>query len=278
MVIQVLQGDCRELLKTLPSNSVDCVVTSPPYYQLRRYCEPNTQEIEYEIGREKTPDEYIQTIVKIFREIKRTLKEEGTIWIVIGDCYNKQGELYGIPWKLAFALQNDGWKLIQDIVWEKGNCMPEPVKRRCTRSHEFIFLFAKTKKYYYNSEAIKEPSVSKHNSGNGFKRSNRVSYLNSNGAPRGNDEQWKVHTTRNKRDVWHVNTKPLNNSHIATFSEELIKPCIDAGCPSKGTVLDPFRGSGTVGAYCQNHGRNAVLIELKPEYISLIKERLNLSI
>jgi site-specific DNA-methyltransferase (adenine-specific) len=339
--IDIRIGDCREILKTLPDKSVHCCVTSPPYYKLRRYCTPGTPEAEYELGQEGSPEEYVSKLVEVFREVRRALRDDGVFWLNISDKLGTKGPL-GIPWKVCFALQEDGWRLVQEIIWQKNNCMPESAIRRCTKSHEYMFLFAKKNKYYFDGESIKEPSVSDHSSGNGFKRSARVSYQNPDGSARGNDNQWEQTTTRNKRDVWQINTVPYKKAHFATFPPKLVIPCILAGTSEKGvcsecgapykriteksgqtehgglrkradapgaevsessvfrtglintqktvgwqpsctcnapsipaTVLDPFGGSGTVGQVCNQLGRDAILIELNPEYKRLIEERIN---
>jgi len=270
--------------------------------------------VDRQIGLEQTPEEYVNELVNVFREVKRVLRDDGTLWLNLGDsyasgkgsCFNPGGgenslgkerkeagahplnrgnksdltraglkpkDLIGIPWRVAFALQADGWYLRQDIIWSKNNPMPESVKDRCTKSHEYIFLLSKSKKYYFDSEAIKEESVCKHSSGNGYKRSYRVSYQNKDGTPRGNDEHWSPAEKRNKRSVWHVNTKPYKGAHYATFPGKLIEPCILAGCPENGIVLDPFGGSGTVAEQCIKFKRNAILIELNPENEKLMLER-----
>lgn len=280
---------------------------------LQKYFEPA------EMGLEQTPEEYVNNLVDVFREVKRVLRDDGTCWVNLGDSYwggkGKSGyelpheaearrtngetlqhsynvpgyqamrptdgkhsvikpkDLIGIPWRVAFALQADGWYLRQDIIWQKGNPMPESVTDRCTKSHEYIFLLSKSKKYYYDNEAVKEDSVCNHPSGNGYKRPYRVTYQNSDGSARGNEEQWKPTERRNKRSVWNVNTKPYKGAHFATFPPALVEPCILAGCPERGTVLDPFGGSGTVGEVCNHLNRNAILIELNPAYKKLILER-----
>lgn len=271
---QVIQGDCLEVLKTLSDNSVDCCITSPPYYGLRDY------GVDGQIGLEDTPKEYIQKLVEVFREVKRVLKKEGTLWLNIGDSYcgtgskgdykdpkysdgrngqavsltqkiegYKQKDLIGIPWMLAFALREDGWYLRQDIVWAKPNPMPEPVQDRCTKSHEYIFLLSKSPKYYFDHEAIQEDSVS--NVGN----------------------EWHPTEKRNKRDVWMIPVQPTKEAHFATYPEKLVEPCLLAGCPEGGIVLDPFFGSGTTGRVATRFGRNYIGIELNPEYIEIINKR-----
>jgi len=187
----------------------------------------------------------------------------------------KPKDLIGIPWMVAFALRADGWYLRQDIIWDKGNPMPESVRDRCCKSHEYLFLFAKSQRYYFDSEAIKESSVSDHPSGNGFKRPARVSYQNPDGTARGNEEQWRgVGGKRNKRSVWQVNTVPYRGAHFATFPEKLIEPCILAGCPPGGVVLDPFFGAGTVGVVAEKLGRRYIGIELNPEYVEIARNRI----
>ena len=241
----------------------------------------------------------------VFRDVKRVLRDDGTLWLNLSSSYAGSGkgigsdhgkavfndnnisktnwknsdykpkDLIPIPWIVALELQRDGWYLRKDIIWEKGNAMCENVGDRCTSSHEYLLHFSKSRYYYFDNEAIKEPSVSNHPSGNGFKRSARVSYQNKDGSSRGNDNQWIPTEKRNKRSVWHVNTRPYKAAHFATFPPELIEPCILAGCTENGTVLDPFGGSGTVGQVCNILNRNAILIELNPEYKPLIIERIN---
>ena len=257
----IIQGDALTKLKELPGESVDCCITSPPYFGLRDY------GVEGQIGLEESPEAYVRKLVEVFREVRRVLKKEGTLWLNVGDSYAsnwpcnrrnvigtgslpngkrearpprmgdglKDKDLIGIPWMIAFALRADGWYLRQDIIWSKNNCMPESVTDRCTKSHEYLFLFAKSHRYYFDSEAIKEASVSDHPSGNGFKRPARVSYQNPDGTARGNDEQWQgVGGKRNKRSVWQVNTVPYREAHFATFPEKLIEPCILAGTSEGG--------------------------------------------
>lgn len=249
---EILTGDALTILKTLPSESVQCIVTSPPYYALRDY------GVDGQIGLEETPAAFIAKLVGVFREARRVLRHDGTCWVNIGDTYandEKSGghpsgkhckelhemkrprrftglpgkNLIGIPWRLAFALQDDGWILRSDVVWAKPNPLPESVTDRPTRSHEYIFMLTKEPHYYYDASAIRKPSVSDHPSGNGFKRDARLSYLNSDGTSRGNDEQWQMTPYRNKRDVWTVASHPYPEAHFATFPPKLIEPCIMAG-------------------------------------------------
>lgn len=283
----------------MDDNDVDCCVTSPPYFGLRDY------GVNGQIGLEPTPEEYVAEMVKVFREVRRVLKPNGTLWLNIGDSYAGSGkgpagnlgkthnereikqssaivpegmkpkDLMGIPWMVAFALRADGWYLRQDIIWAKPNPMPESVKDRCTKSHEYIFLLSKSDKYYYDSEAIAEPVTASTKA-----RLNQPNLENQAGSNRvhgktnGNMKAVGTTETRNKRDVWTVNTKPYKGAHFATFPKDLIRPCILAGCPKGGTVLDPFGGSGTTGEVAQEEGRDALLIELNPNYIPLIEDRI----
>lgn len=315
---RIIVGDALNALRSLPDNCVDCCVTSPPYYRLRDY------GVDGQIGLEQTPDEYIDRLVDVFRDVRRKLKPDGTLWIVIADSYagsgkgrNKTGEykqetahiqspgqiigklkktptagdikpkdLIGIPWMLAFALRADGWYLRQDIIWQKNNAMPESVKDRCTSSHEHIFMLSKAKKYYYDSDAIKEPAKS------GDPSSPRGSNgtLTKNAGRRKQDEVGNSRyqgfnnryfskppaKKRNKRDVWTVNTRPFKGAHFATFPPELIEPCILAGCRPGGTVLDPFLGSGTTAVVAKKNGRGCIGIEINPKYVGIAKERITI--
>ena len=321
---KIYLGNNIEILKTLPDNSVNCCITSPPYYGLRDYGtakwiggDPNCphkrmskfsdktatghkqEELignvgdsiyksvcplcgavreDLQVGLEESPEEYIKRLVAIFHEVKRVLKDDGTLWVNIGDTYNassykkdenssghgKQGtnkgsyenvverpqaqnckpkDMIGIPWMLAFALRDDGWYLRQDIIWAKPNPMPEPIKDRCVKSHEYIFLLSKKPHYYFDYEKIQEVSVTEHEK-------------------------------RNKRDVWSVIPSTYKGAHFATFPEELITPMILAGCPEGGVVLDPFMGSGTVGVVARRHNLNYIGCELNPEYIKLAEQRI----
>lgn len=311
---KIIQGDCLEVLKTLPDEIVDCCITSPPYYGLRDYGtgkwiggDPNCphkrmskfstktitghKQIELvgnvgdaiyktvcplcgavredkQIGLEETPEEYVEKLRQVFHEVKRVLKADGTLWLNLGDTYNgakvgntevvkhkkessdfvkkkwqgaKTKDLIGIPWMVAFALRDDGWYLRQEIIWHKTNPMPESVKDRFTKSHEQIFLFSKCQNYYFDHEAIQEKAVGQE--------------------------------TRNMRDVWDIPVKPFKDAHFATYPEELIIPCVKAGCRPGGVVLDPFFGSGTTGKVAVSVGRDYIGIELNPQYIDIIKKR-----
>lgn len=298
MTCQILQGDCLEVLKSLPDGIVHTCVTSPPYYGLRDY------GVSGQIGLEETPDAYVQKLVAVFREVKRVLRDDGTLWLNLGDSYASNGEigqtdeatqwkhgalenekrsrargagngikpkdLIGIPWMVAFALRADGWYLRSDVIWAKRNCMPESVKDRPTKSHEYIFLLAKSQKYYYDADAIKVPSVEPDD--NRGERGNRKRYPTDKVAGiRGPG----IYPVANKRDVWFISTKPYKEAHFATFPPDLIEPCVLAGCPQGGTVLDPFNGSGTTGQVALTNNRNYIGIELNPAYVDLTHKRLN---
>lgn len=311
---RIVCGDALEVLKTLESESVDCVITSPPYFGLRNYGH------EGQIGLEDTPEAFTEALVAVFREARRVLKKEGTLWVNLGDSYNaassatpdtmhknwenfqnhkakdrsvsrrgggqskvkelKPKDLIGIPWRVAFALQADGWYLRSDIIWAKKNCMPESVTDRPTRSHEYIFLLSKSSKYYYDTDAIKEPSseVSLKRGEYGWK-SNRVSVKSMTHGKVGVDVEEMgtrfVPEMRNKRDVWNIATHPYTEAHFATFPEKLVEPMVMAGCPESGTILDPFSGAATTGLVAKKLGRNYIGIEINPEYVALSKRRLN---
>jgi len=386
MDINILQGDCIETLQKLDDESINTCITSPPYWGLRDY---NGEEKQ--LGMEDTPEEFVVNLIKVFKEVKRVLRDDGTVWLNLGDTYMKNKQLGGIPWRVAFALQQDGWYLRQDIIWHKPNPMPESVTDRCTKAHEYIFLLSKSSKYYYDNEAIKEDladasktrltqnNINKQkgsdrvpNKSNGAMKSvaakkhgkykteeNEAAHRQGIHANRGenlvevrnnlpkqkdlvsflkkttnakklaentditlskiehwfrNDksgfsyptkEDWfkvrefiddwskefneidtrlssyelktdevVVSDKRNKRSVWTVTTKPFKGAHFATFPMDLIEPCVLAGCPIGGVVLDPFAGSGTTGIVAVGNNRNAVLLELNEEYIELAKERI----
>lgn len=302
---RVIIGDCIEGIRTLPDQSVHTCVTSPPYFGLRDY------GMAGQIGLEDTPDAFVARLVDVFREVRRVLRDDGTLWVNLGDSYAgyhgnknalmptsatngwtngtnensrgdkrpqdiglKQKDLLGIPWRVAFALQADGWYLRQDIIWHKPNPMPESVTDRCTKAHEYVFLLSKSARYFFDAEAIKEPSA--------YPGDNRASRrdLRKEIDPFCADNGSRARTgnptgeTRNRRSVWTVTTKPYAGAHFATFPPDLIEPCILAGCPVGGTVLDPFGGSGTTAGVAMRNGRNAILCELNPEYAALMPERI----
>lgn len=276
MKIQILQGDCTETLQKLDDKSINTCITSPPYWGLRNY-----NDEEKQLGMEDTHEEFVQNLVTVFREVKRVLRDDGTVWLNLGDSYAPNKQLVGIPWRVALALQSDGWYLRQDIIWHKPNPMPESVKDRCTKAHEYIFLLSKSPKYYFDNEAIKEDCKNtkeeqlkkKNKSYRANTKKQEEKYLNQNFAK--DKYKNKVYAKRNKRSVWTVTTKPFKGAHFATFPMDLIEPCVLAGCPEGGTVLDPFGGSGTTGIVATNHNRNAVLCELNQEYIEIAKDRIS---
>lgn len=323
---QIIQGDCRTSLAQIPGASVNCCVTSPPYWGLRDY------GVEGQVGREKSPEEYVAALIAIFREVKRVLRDDGSLWVNLGDSYANGGnggggsyardglhgadkniaartgslrcpigykakDLIGIPWMVAFALRADGWYLRSDIIWAKPNCMPESVTDRPTRSHEYIFLLTKSRKYFYDADAIRNPpspeliqqieqgynghatkdfigvgvqdaSATKSRIIDGY----RKKVCKQRGSSLTRDEQMLCGS--NKRSVWTVAPANYADAHFATFPPDLIKPCILAGCPVGGTVLDPFAGSGTTGQVATEYGRSFIGIELNPDYIPMIKQRM----
>ena len=297
----ILFGDCRDTLPTIKDKARMCV-TSPPYYGLRNYGNEDNQ-----IGQEDTPEQFIENLVDVFRSVRDVLTDDGTLWVNIGDSYYnyrpgkgqalvkqtlskterdqpqqcarrgnkleglKEKDLIGIPWMLAFALRADGWYLRQDIIWHKPNPMPESVRDRCTKSHEYLFLLSKNKKYYYNNEAIKEPvkqdwgtrdrTMGKyHNPGTGLAPHSGLS---------------KSYDRKNKRSVWTVTNKPYKGAHFAVFPPDLIEPCILAGSEKGDIVLDPFMGSGTTGMVAKKHFRSYIGCELHEDYASLQTDRID---
>jgi len=400
-MIRVLHGDCREVLKTLPDESVHCVVTSPPYFGLRDYgtakwdggdaaCDHverkarndgdrqgvdgfrgnanaeghadmgllqfrdicakcGARRVDRQIGLEPTPEEYVARLVEVFREVRRVLRDDGTLWLNLGDSYASSGrsdrkespgvgakqemkapgrkliweaggghnfswfipdgnggkikpkDLVGIPWRVAFALQADGWYLRQDIIWHKPNPMPESVRDRCTKAHEYLFLLSKAERYYFDARAIAQPitesskgRLAQPNLPNQAGSDRVPGKTNGNmkavgprfgGNKYGDDGREESRTKSgneytggdglaNRRSVWTVTTQPFSEAHFATFPPALIEPCIMAGCPKGGTVLDPFAGAGTTGLVADRLGRNAVLIELNLDYCEMAQDRI----
>ena len=300
----ILFGDCLETLKQFDEKA-RCCITSPPYYGLRDYGGEDCQ-----IGQEESPEEYIQKLVKVFQEVRNNLTEDGTLWLNIGDSYYnyrpgkgqalvkqtvsatkqdlpdkcarrgnkleglKEKDLIGIPWMLAFSLRADGWYLRQDIIWHKPNPMPESVRDRCTKSHEYLFLLSKNNKYYYDHESIKEKAVGERWGGN--KPINLNNTKDTNNTFSGLTRPRKmIYDKRNKRSVWKVTNRPYKGSHFATFPPELIKPCILAGSQENDIILDPFMGSGTTAFVSKELGRYYIGCELHEEYGKLIQKRLH---
>ncbi len=308
MTIRILTGDCREVLRTLADGSVQCCVTSPPYFGLRDY------GVDGQIGLEQTPEAFVAELVAVFREVRRVLRDDGTLWLNLGDSYAggntggkwregsaradgevrgdgaasrrnrngtgavdgvKQKDLIGIPWRVAFALQADGWYLRQDIIWSKPNPMPESVRDRCTKAHEYLFLLSKSARYYYDAQAIAEPAI---NAGRVVEYDGTQKNCEA-----AQDERMRtrvagdrtVGDTRNRRSVWEVATQPFSEAHFATFPPALIEPCILAGSPVGGTVLDPFGGAGTTGLVADRLQRDAILIELNPQYAEMARRRIH---
>lgn len=296
----ILNGNSLELLKMLPDKCVQTCITSPPYFGLRDYGN------DEQLGLEETPEQYVKNMVLLFREVRRVLKDDGTLWLNLGDSYAggagrwggkknitgfqsankgsltqidvakkwkhdiiKPKDLVGIPWRVAFALQADGWYLRQDIIWHKTNPMPESVTDRCTKSHEYIFLMTKSAQYYYDYEAIKEVTNKTGGNPRVFGSKNQSGTLRQDIGREFVDDG-----TRNKRSVWTVPTKPYTGAHFAVFPDELIKPCVLAGSAKDDIVLDPFFGSGTTGLVALRSRRRFIGIELNPEYVKIANERL----
>ena len=298
---KIYYGDVRETLPNLWQYKAQMCVTSPPYYGLRDYGGEDNQ-----VGQEETPEEYINNMVDIFRLVRDNLMDDGTLWLNIGDSYynyrpgkgqsypkqsvsktkqdlpdkcNKRGnkleglkekDLIGIPWMLAFALRQDGWYLRQDIIWHKPNPMPESVRDRCTKSHEYIFLFSKSKKYFYDNEAIKEDAKD-------WGVRNRVNgkYHNKGTGLQPHTGLTKSYPKKNKRSVWSVTNKPYKGAHFAVFPPDLISPCILAGSRVGDLVLDPFMGSGTTAMVSKQLGRDYLGCELHSDYSELAEKRIN---
>jgi DNA modification methylase len=353
MTVGILIGDCREKLRELPDASVNCCVTSPPYFGLRDY------GCEGQMGLEPTPDEFVAGMVDVFREVRRVLRDDGVLWLNIGDSYARLGgdqvaqtkwkvegasdgqgtnrhlitgssdgatgrgdrpgsrsaggglkakDLIGIPWMLAFALRADGWYLRQDIIWSKPNPMPESVRDRCTKAHEYLFLLSKGPRYHFDAAAIAEPlqssSIARLSQNvdaqdgsdrvpgktNGKMKAvytkpytgSAIKDYEGTGAQDPSATKARIVekilsgelTTRNKRSVWEVATQPFSEAHFATYPPALIEPCIKAGCPEGGTVLGPFGGAGTTGLVADRLQRDAILIELNPDYAEIARNRI----
>lgn len=306
----IFTGDSLEVLRTMPENSVHCCVTSPPYYALRDY------GIDGQIGREASPKEYITRLTEVFTEVRRVLREDGTLWLNISDTYAGKGnqgayvdpknpkgrngqavalnhtvegckpkDMIGIPWMLAFSLRDAGWYLRNDIIWMKDNPMPESCKDRCARCYEHIFLFSKSRKYFFDHQAIAEPvaPATIDRMKRGMKGGNKYGkpvpgqpQVQTINRPRQHGEitDDMIPLTRNRRDVWKINTVPFKGGHYATFPPKLVETCLLAGCPEGGIVLDPFMGSGTTGLVAKQLNRHFVGIELNPEFTELAYRRI----
>jgi DNA modification methylase len=276
---RILVGDVRESLRGLPDGSVRCVVTSPPYWGLRDYGHDG------QIGLENTSELYVAEMVGVFREVRRVLADDGTLWLNLGDTYGSGKQLVGIPWRVAFALQADGWYLRQDIIWAKPNPMPESVKDRCTKAHEYLFLLTKQPRYYYDPDAAAEPIA----------ESSRKRYQHAVDSNEHFDPTRHKHTagvqspmelltraasgvlergTRNRRTVWNIPVSSFLGAHFAVMPEALVETCVLSGSARGDTVLDPFSGSGTVGVVALKHERNYIGCELNPEYADLSRKRI----
>lgn len=331
MTIRIINADVLAGLAQLPADSVDCVVTSPPYFGLRSYLPDDHPNKAFEIGQEKTPQEFVDRLVAVFAEVRRVLKPDGTCWLNIGDSYNAAGrvghgsrsgfkqasnrasasrsddvrpsdpalkpkDLIGIPWRVAFALQADGWWLRQDIIWAKPNPMPESVTDRCTKAHEYVFLLTKGERYFYDAKAIQEPAIcgdprrpnapgQVDSRGDGYARGGgKIRESVKRGGFNGKSEAMAddgrnafraIEDWRNKRSVWSITTQPFPESHFATMPPELAETCIKAGCRPGGTVLDPFGGAGTTALVADRLQRNAIGIELNEVYVDMAQRRID---
>lgn len=296
-------GDCRKILQDLPEGSVQCCVTSPPYYGLRDY------GVDGQIGHEASPDQFVAQLVAVFREVRRVLRDDGTLWLNLGDSYAGTGgqspqsgrlfkgrarqrentcisarirteflkpkDLVGIPWMVAFALRADGWYLRQDIIWAKPNPMPESVRDRCTKAHEYLFLLSKSDRYLYDPDAIAEPAAYPEGPRNTRPYEVAGQRRGDNNNLGGSVHKIGPRSTRNKRSVWSIATAPYREAHFATFPPALVEPCILAGTRPGDTVLDPFLGAGTTALVAERLGRRWVGIELNPSYAALAGDRLH---
>lgn len=333
---RILVGDCIDMMQMLPDQTVHTCITSPPYFGLRDY------GVDGQIGLEASPREFIDSLVAVFREVRRVLRDDGTLWVNLGDSYASGGrggggrymaersdgawqgkgdatgwrtapagwkhkDLLGLPWRLAIALQDEGWYLRQDIIWHKPNPMPESIKDRCTKAHEYLFLLSKGPRYYFDQDAIREPAaassverwsqdlasqagssrqLAKTNGPmkavggsrrNSFARDTKYSngHHGQTGQHRADRADTNYDETRNKRSVWTVATASFKGAHFATFPPDLIRPCVLAGSPRGGLVLDPFGGAGTTALVAMQEGRRSVICELNPEYAALSRQRLH---
>jgi DNA modification methylase len=292
----IIIGDVRTALSSIPDGSVQTCITSPPYWGLRDYGNDG------QIGLEQTPDDYVAEIVAVFREVRRVLSDDGTLWLNLGDSYAgggrggqskekrsenwqptyslqghvpdglKSKDLVGIPWRVAFALQADGWWLRQDIIWAKPNPMPESVTDRCTKAHEYVFLLTKSARYFYDAKSVAEPVAREF-----WNETVGDPYMTpKEGRMDGGKRQGSgpMDGTRNKRSVWTIATKPYKGAHFAVMPEALVEPCIFAGSRVGHTVLDPFAGSGTVGMVALRHDRNFIGVEINPDYAQIARNRI----
>lgn len=262
--VTLYHGDSLEVARTLEDGSVDCIVTSPPYYGLRDYGSSG------QYGLEPTAAQYIETMQTLFSELRRTLANDGTLWLNIGDSYGQGKQLGGIPWRVAIALQDDGWILRNDIIWHKANPVPESVRDRLSKTHEHLFLFAKTPKYAFNLDPIREKHVASKTRGGTNKLRGAGAVAASFDEHRGLSESNSFHVNgKNPGDVWRMGNSPFKEAHFATMPPELARRAVLAGCRPGGTVLDPFSGSGTSGMVARENGRKYVGIDINSEYLDL---------
>ena len=273
----IVEGDALSVLQNMPSESVHCIITSPPYYMQRDY------STSLQIGNENSPDEYVQSLKEVFRECHRVLEPKGTLWLNVGDKY-RDGELLGMPWRVALALKDYGWLLRSDVIWHKPNAMPSSVKNRPTTDHEYVFLFTKSRDYYYDIDSIREPHITF--TAQSRMKGGRNHFGKRDGTPENgkNAGNANLHSGRwdqafhpkgrNRRTVWNIPLSKSRDTHFAVFPERLVELCISAGCPSDGIVLDPFVGSGTTSVVAQRLGRRYIGIDSNPEYCEMARNRL----
>ncbi len=265
---KIYNGEALQVLRTLPDNSIDMIMTSPPYWALRNY------EVEYQLGLEKTPEEYIDRLCNIFDECKRVLKNQGTCWINIGDTYLHKC-LSQIPSKLSIEMCNRGWILRNEIIWHKSNCMPSSVNDRFTIDFEKIYFFVKDREYYFEQQFENSSNKSEMDYRRVLRRKNADKYLMKKPYANNFPKSFRSDGKRNKRSVWNISTKPFKGAHFAVYPEDLCIIPINAGCPENGIVLDPFFGAGTTGVVAKKLNRNYIGIELNPEYIKIAQNRIN---
>ena len=260
----ILEGSCLDVLPTLDAGSIQCCVTSPPYWGLRDYGHAG------QLGLEDSPDQYADRMVAVFREVRRVLADDGALWLNLGDSFNKK-QLAGIPWRVAFALQADGWWLRSDVIWAKPNPMPESVTDRPTRAHEYVFLMTKSARYFYDAGAIREemkrPAAMVAAGFGGHKSNGGATYS-------GRSYDASTLSGRNKRSVWNISTKPYSGAHFAVMPPDLVDPCVRAGSRIGDLILDPFAGAGTVGMVARRLQRRFVGIELNPDYAAIARSRI----
>lgn len=266
---KIFCGDSLQILQRWPEESVQCCVTSPPYWRLRDY------GCDGQMGLEANAEEYVGKMVEVFREVRRVLRRDGTLWLNVGDSYGERKQLQGIPWRLAFAMQHDGWLLRQDIIWHKPNAMPESIKDRCTKAHEYLFLLSKSERYYFDHKALMEPATVRSPGNKSHKYADQYAETEDQLLrTKQGMMQIQAKDMRFRRSVWSIATKGLKEAHFAVMPLQLAQDCVIGGCPEGGLVIDPFMGAGTVAVAAEAIGRKWAGIELNPEYVRLATDRI----